>query len=37
MQLGDLGSFLEAKARSQHTVFYSEVVAHFGLPPLDGA
>ena len=37
MQLNQLAAYLENKAKSQQTVFYSEVVSHFGLPSLDGA
>lgn len=32
-----IGLFLEERARNRRTVYYSEVVDRFGLPPLDGA
>jgi hypothetical protein len=31
-----VGLFLEEKARNRRTVYYSDIVAHFGLPPMDG-
>ncbi|MGE0357726.1 MAG: hypothetical protein AB7P08_12540 [Burkholderiales bacterium] len=37
MDLDKLAKFLEDKARRRRTIYYSELVAEFGLPPLDGA
>jgi hypothetical protein len=34
MRIDELAAFLEGKARDQRTVFYSDLVARFGLPPL---
>ena len=36
MNLHDLAGFLEDRARRRRTVYYSELVAQFGLSPLDG-
>ena len=32
-----IGLFLEEQARNNRTVYYGDVVARFGLPPMDGA
>ena len=32
-----IGAFLEKKAKRKQTVFYSDLAAHFELPPMDGA
>lgn len=37
MNLDKLAKFLEDRARRKRTVYYSELVEQFGLPPLDGA
>ena len=37
MQLNKLAAHLEAKAKAKKTAYYSDIAAHFGLPPLDGA
>ena len=37
MDLDKLARFLEDKARRKRTIYYSELVTQFGLPPLDGA
>lgn len=37
MQLTQLAAYVEGKAKAKRTAYYSEVVAHFSLPPLDGA
>ncbi|HOW75102.1 MAG TPA: hypothetical protein P5102_09780 [Candidatus Competibacteraceae bacterium] len=31
-----IGLFLEEQARKRRTVYYSDIVARFGLPPMDG-
>ena len=37
MNLDKLAKYLEDRARRRRTVYYSELVEQFGLPPLDGA
>jgi hypothetical protein len=37
VQLNQLAAYLEGKAKARRTAYYGEVVAHFGLPALDGA
>jgi hypothetical protein len=37
VDLDKLARFLEDKARRKRTIYYSELVTQFGLPPLDGA
>lgn len=37
MKLDELAAYLESKAKSKRTVFYSDLVTHFALPPLDDA
>jgi hypothetical protein len=37
MDLDKLAKFLEDKARRRRTIYYSELVEQFGLPPLEGA
>jgi len=37
VDLDKLARFLEDKAKRKRTVYYSELVTQFGLPPLDGA
>ena len=36
MQLDNLARYLEDRAKRKRTVYYGELVAHFGLPSLDG-
>jgi hypothetical protein len=37
MDLSKLATYLESKAKAKRTVFYSQLVEEFGLPPIDGA
>ena len=37
MDLDELARYLEEKAKTKRTVYYSELVSRFRLPPLDGA
>src|SRR5258708_22215938 len=37
VDLDKLAKFLEDKARRRRTIYYSELVEQFGLPPLEGA
>jgi hypothetical protein len=37
VDLDKLAKFLEDRAKRRRTVYYSELVEQFGLPPLDGA
>lgn len=32
-----IGQFLEQQAKKNKSIFYSDLVAHFSLPPLEGA
>lgn len=36
MDINELAAYLERMARARRTVFYSQLVERFGLPPLDG-
>jgi hypothetical protein len=37
MDITKLAARLESAARKGRTIYYSDLVAEFGLPPLDGA